>query len=117
MGRRPTHEIDPENISQLFANNVVICAKMNGLKLYTVETAAGYQTGYLSRVRSGLLNSITLAGAAKFAEIVGESLDDLVTKDYSLQALEQEVMELEKALEEKRKELSERTNSGGDGDG
>lgn len=89
--------------ASLFVNNVQAIARAKGMRIGVIERSAGMRTGYLSRMAKGYVTP-SLSHACRLADAIGESLSDLVTKDY---AAEYRADILREKLQRKEAEISD----------
>ena len=87
-------EEDKIAYGRFFANIKYICDE-KGLNLGDVERKAGVSQGYLSRIRNTAGKGISLMKAYFLAKQVGETLDDLLSRDIDK---EQRIKKLEEEL-------------------
>ena len=85
-----------EHVHQ-FMENVIAIGKSER-RLGDIERSAGLRTGYFSRARNGKAN-ITLKAAIDVSRLVGVSIRDLCTRDYTRKAEEKRIEKLYKEIE------------------
>lgn len=88
--------------AKLFIKNIRMAAKYKKIPIGQLEKATDLSIGYLSKIAKGQeVRTVTLTTACKIADVLNESLDDLVTKDYeALWRMGQLQAELRKKEEE-----------------
>lgn len=80
-----------------FAENVSLICKCSHIPLGTTEKRVGMAVGWLSRVKREGKN-VHLNQALALADIMGENIMDLCTKEYLYKAKEKRIQELEEEL-------------------
>ena len=88
----------------LFVKNVYTVVDMKGYQISYVERYAGVSTGYISRVLKGA-KGLSFRTAILFADAVGESLTDLLNKDYQNVAVEKQIQYLEERIQDLKSQL------------
>ena len=93
------------HFAEFIATNIVLMAKVKGIKIRELEQASGVSVGYFSRVKRGHkgMSIETVYRAAKKLEC---SMDDICDRDLPKRLrkaeIEQAIAELQKELKEGR---------------
>lgn len=98
-----------EMMVERFVRNICYLAKRNG-GVGAAEEYAGKSRGYLSRLQAQQsYSALTLTTAIALAEFVGESLEDLYTRDdYLTRDIDEKIEDLQTQIEELQEEKKRR---------
>ena len=77
--------------------NVRYLAKAKGIKLGYIEKELGVSLGYFSR---GNQTNINAARLYQVSKILGESMEDLIEKDFRREIIQDKIAELKRELKE-----------------
>lgn len=88
----------------LFVKNIYTVAEMKGYQIAYVERYAGVSAGYISRILKGV-KGFSFRTAILLADAVGETLSDLMNKDYQNVAVEKQIQYLEERIQDLKSQL------------